>query len=330
MNGYKVVVDKSTVPVGTADKVRAEVLKHTSQEFDVVSNPEFLKEGAAIDDFMKPDRVVIGADNERSAKVMKELYSPFVRTNNPIIVMGVKSAEMTKYAANAMLATKISFMNEVANLCDAVGADVKDVRVGIGSDSRIGPSFLFSGVGYGGSCFPKDTRALVTTAREHEVQMQIVEAVDRVNEAQKSVLSKKILKHFGSPSDLKGKKFALWGLSFKPQTDDMREAPSLTVIKELTEMGAEIVAFDPEAIEEAQRVVSNPAVSFASDSYQALSGADALVIVTEWNEFRRPSFDKLKEELKTPLVFDGRNLYDPDLMKERGFVYFSIGRPAVV
>ncbi len=330
MNGYKVVVDKSTVPVGTADKVRAEILKHTSQEFDVVSNPEFLKEGAAIDDFMKPDRVVIGADNERSAKVMKELYSPFVRTNNPIIVMGVKSAEMTKYAANAMLATKISFMNEVANLCDAVGADVKDVRVGIGSDSRIGPSFLFSGVGYGGSCFPKDTRALVTTAREHEVQMQIVEAVDRVNEAQKSVLSKKILKHFGSPEDLKGKKFALWGLSFKPQTDDMREAPSLTVIRELTEMGAEIVAFDPEAIEEAQKAINNPAVSFASDSYQALSGADALVIVTEWNEFRRPSFDKLKEELKAPLVFDGRNLYDPELMKERGFVYFSIGRPAVV
>ncbi len=328
LNGYKVIVDKSTVPVGTADKVRAEISKHTDLDFDVVSNPEFLKEGAAIDDFMKPDRVVIGADNEKSAGIMEEVYAPFVRTNNPILVMGIRSAEMTKYAANAMLATKISFMNEVANLCDAVGADVNDVRIGIGSDSRIGPSFLFAGAGYGGSCFPKDTRALVNTAKEHGVDFKIVKAVDQVNERQKMVLVDKIEKHFGSKKAIKGKKFAIWGLSFKPRTDDMREAPSLTIISALTEMGASVVAYDPEAIEEAKHAIGdNSSVEFAKDNYSALSGADALIIITEWNEFRRPDFDKMKEELGEAIVFDGRNLYEPAKMEERGFVYHSIGRP---
>ena len=330
MKEPKIIVDKSTVPVGTADLVTAEIKKHTDIDFDVVSNPEFLKEGAAIDDFMKPDRVVVGVSKEESAEAMKELYGPYVRTNNPILVMDVKSAEMTKYAANALLATKISFMNEVSKLCDAVGADVTQVRIGIGSDQRIGPHFLFPGVGYGGSCFPKDTRALTKTGKAHGVDMHIVKAVDHVNELQKGVLTQKVIKHYGGPENIKGKKFAMWGLSFKPKTDDMREAPSLTIINELIELGATVCAFDPEALGEAKRVFDGrEGIEFSDCSYGVLEGADALLIVTEWNEFRRPSFDKLKEALKQPLVFDGRNLYDPENMKERGFSYYSIGRPPV-
>lgn len=330
MNEPKIIVDKSTVPVGTATKVTAEVKKHTDIDFEVVSNPEFLKEGAAIDDFMKPDRVVVGVSSENGEKVMKELYAPFVRTNNPIIVMDVRSAEMTKYAANAMLATKISFMNEVSLLCDAVGADVNAVRLGIGSDVRIGPHFLFPGVGYGGSCFPKDIRALEQTGRDFGVELEIVKAVDKVNERQKEVLYRKIKDHYGSEKEIAGKKFAVWGLSFKPKTDDMREAPSITVIRSLAEAGAHITAFDPEAMGPAKKIFSDlETVSFSENSYDALDGADALVIVTEWNEFRRPNFDRIAEKLTSKTIFDGRNLYQPEAMKDRGYTYVSIGRPPV-
>lgn len=330
MNGPKVVVDKSTVPVGTADKVRAEIAKHTSFDFDVVSNPEFLKEGSALEDFMKPDRVVIGAETVESAEIMRELYEPFMRTGNPILMMDVKSAEVTKYAANAMLATKISFMNEIANLCEEVGADVTNVRKGIGSDERIGPHFLFPGVGYGGSCFPKDIRALARTAREHEVELQIVNAVDRVNNAQKTRIARKVVAHFGSEAAVKGKKLALWGLAFKPKTDDMREAPSLTVIEQLTAMGATIAAYDPEAMEVTKTLLANnKSVTFVEHNYDALEGADALLIVTEWNEFRRPNFGKMQQMLKSPVIFDGRNLFDPSKMKRLGFAYYSIGRSPV-
>jgi len=330
MNGPKIIVDKSTVPVGTATKVTEEVSKHTDHEFEVVSNPEFLKEGAAIDDFMKPDRVVVGVSSERSEKAMKELYAPFVRTNNPIIVMDVRSAEMTKYAANALLATKISFMNEVSLLCDAVGADVNSVRLGIGSDVRIGPHFLFPGVGYGGSCFPKDIRALGGTGREHGVELEIVKAVDKVNERQKKVLFDKIVSHYGSEEALAGKKIAIWGLSFKPKTDDMREAPSITVIRSLAKAGVTMTLYDPEAMSAAKKIFADlEGVSFAESSYDALDGADALAIVTEWNEFRRPNFDKIGETLSSKTIFDGRNLFQPEVMKDRGFTYYSIGRPSV-
>lgn len=328
MNGPKIIVNKSTVPVGTAELVAKEIAKHTSIPFDVVSNPEFLKEGSAIDDFMKPDRVVIGTSSVEAAEVMRELYSPFVRTGNPILMMDVKSAEVTKYAANAMLATKISFMNEVANLCERVGADISNVQRGIGSDSRIGPAFLFAGVGYGGSCFPKDVRALIRTASESSYTMEIVNAVDRVNNAQKSSLSKKVLEHFGSKEALRGKRFALWGLAFKPKTDDMREAPSLTVIQDLCAAGASVCAYDPEATEVAREIFKgrDEDVSFANSSYEALADADALIIVTEWNEFRRPNFTKISQALKSPVIFDGRNLFDPTKMNRLGFVYHSIGR----
>jgi len=328
MNGPKIIVNKSTVPVGTASLVSEEIAKHTSLQFDVVSNPEFLKEGSAIDDFMKPDRVVIGTSSVEAAEVMKELYSPFVRTNNPILVMDVKSAEVTKYTANALLATRITFMNEIANLCEAVGADVSKVREGVGTDSRIGSSFLFPGAGYGGSCFPKDVRALIRTGKAHDVNMTVIETVDSANNAQKKRLTSKIVSHFGGADSLKGKKFALWGLAFKPKTDDMREAPSLTLIDDLVKMGATVQAYDPEAMEVAKKMLQSQSsnVSFHETNYDALEGADALIIVTEWNEFRRPNFTKMNQTLKAPVIFDGRNLFEPSKMARLGFVYHSIGR----
>ncbi|MDO8446147.1 MAG: UDP-glucose/GDP-mannose dehydrogenase family protein [Deltaproteobacteria bacterium] len=338
MDGYRVIVDKSTVPVGTAEKVKAAVcselkLRGVDYEFDVVSNPEFLKEGAAIDDFMKPDRVVIGADNEKAAEIMEELYSPFVRTNKPILIMDVKSAEMTKYAANAMLASKISFINEIANLCELVGADVANVRRGIGSDSRIGFEFLFPGVGYGGSCFPKDVQAIIRTGSEYGYDLKILKAVEAVNYRQKEVMVDRILKHFkesgvsgqGSGKPLEGKIIGVWGLSFKPRTDDMREAPSITIINRLLEAGARVKVHDPEAMDEAKKVFGDR-IEYMKDNYEVVTDADALAVITEWNEFRRPNFDKIKALMKTPVIFDGRNIYEPKEMMEHGFIYYGIGR----
>ncbi|HTG81965.1 MAG TPA: UDP-glucose/GDP-mannose dehydrogenase family protein [Geobacteraceae bacterium] len=333
MESFKIVVDKSTVPVGTADKVRQAIAEELAArgvviEFDVVSNPEFLKEGAAIDDFMKPDRVVIGSDNVRTAEIMKELYAPFMRKQNRLIVMDIRSAEMTKYAANAMLATKISFMNQVANLCECLGADVAAVREGIGSDSRIGYDFLFPGVGYGGSCFPKDVKALVRTAEECGYDFLLLKAVEEVNERQKLVLPRKIEAVLGDPSrekPLAGMTIAVWGLSFKPRTDDMREAPSVAIIGRLLELGAAVRAHDPEAIKEAAKIFGDR-VAFNHNPYEILQGADALAIVTEWSEYRNPDFDKIKALLKRPTIFDGRNLYQPQRMKEAGFRYLPIGR----
>lgn len=331
MNGPKIVVNKSTVPVGTAELVAEEISKHTTLSFDVVSNPEFLKEGSAIEDFMKPDRVVIGTSSVEAAEIMRELYAPFVRTDNPVLVMDVKSAEVTKYASNALLATKVSFMNEVANLCELVGADVTNVRRGVGSDSRIGPNFLFPGVGYGGSCFPKDIRALAKTAEKHGSSLEIVNAVDRVNNNQKKRIVQKVVQHFGSEKAVQGKKLALWGLAFKPKTDDMREAPSLTVIRELSELGASVTAYDPEAMAVAKKIFDRTdyKVTFAETNYDALKGADALIIVTEWPEFRRPNFGRIHQALNEPVIFDGRNLFEPATMKRLGFTYYSIGRPVV-
>jgi UDPglucose 6-dehydrogenase len=329
MNGPKIIVDKSTVPVGTAELVRKAIAQETKHEFEVVSNPEFLKEGAAIDDFMKPDRVVVGVPSEKSGAVMRELYAPFVRTNNPILVMDVPSAEMTKYAANAMLATRISFMNEIANLCERVGADVDSVRVGIGTDSRIGMSFLFPGIGYGGSCFPKDVQALIRTAKNYGLTFEVAQAVEVVNKKQKSVMSARIRSHFGD-AGVKGKKFALWGLAFKPKTDDTREAPALTVCEELLALGATIQAFDPEANETFKARIGEPAgLTYTTNNYAALEGADALLICTEWNEFRRPSFERMKKALKHSLVFDGRNIFSRAEMEKEGFTYYSVGRPTV-
>ena len=329
MNGPKIVVIKSTVPVGTSELVGAEISKHSSLPFNLVANPEFLKEGSAIDDFMKPDRVVIGTASVEAAEVMRELYSPFVRTGNPILVMDIKSAEVTKYAANALLASRVTFMNEIANLCEKVGADVSHVRRGVGSDARIGSSFLFPGAGYGGSCFPKDVRALIRTGREHGEKMDVVAAVDQVNTRQKGKIVEKINQHFGGPAAVKGKHFALWGLAFKPRTDDMREAPSLTVIQELSDLGATISAFDPEAMEVAKKMFAKQSnkIAFAPNNYDALQSADALIIITEWNEFRRPNFGKMTQLLKAPVIFDGRNLFEPAKMARLGFVYYSIGRP---
>jgi UDPglucose 6-dehydrogenase len=324
MKDYTVVVDKSTVPVGTADKVRAAMKEVTDLEFDVVSNPEFLKEGAAINDFLKPDRVVVGADSERAREIMLELYGPFVRTGHPIITMDVRSAELTKYAANAMLATKISFMNEIARICDRVGANVEKVRLGIGSDTRIGPQFLFPGIGYGGSCFPKDVKAIIKTAQEYDYDFRILQAVEEVNAGQKRLMVDMVKDHFGD--DLGGKTFALWGLSFKPRTDDMREAPSLEVIKGLSEAGARFKVYDPEAMEECQRKIGD-AVEYASDNYAALEGADALIIATEWSDFREPDFDRMKSLLKEAVIFDGRNIYKAEKVRGLGFSYRSIGRP---
>jgi len=333
MESFKIIVDKSTVPVGTADKVRAAVQEELDKrgagiEFDVVSNPEFLKEGAAIDDFMKPDRVVIGTDNVRTAEIMKELYAPFMRKTNRLICMDIRSAEMSKYAANAMLATKISFMNQIANLCDCMGADVAAVREGIGSDSRIGYDFLFPGVGYGGSCFPKDVKALVKSAEECRYDFTLLKAVEAVNEQQKLVLPKKIAARLADLSlekPLSGRTIAIWGLSFKPRTDDMREAPSVAIINRLLELGAQVRAHDPEAIREATRIFGER-IAYSHNQYDIINGADALAIVTEWNEYRNPDFDRIKALLKQPLIFDGRNLYEPRRMSGSGFEYFPIGR----
>ncbi|MFH2133212.1 MAG: UDP-glucose/GDP-mannose dehydrogenase family protein [bacterium] len=329
MEDYKIIVDKSTVPVGTADKVRetvTEALKARGMkvEFDVVSNPEFLKEGAAINDFMNPDRVVVGTDNPRTAALMKELYAPFMRKEERFLVMDVRSAEMTKYAANSMLAAKISFMNEIAKLCEQVGANVDEVRKGIGSDSRIGPSFLFPGIGYGGSCFPKDVQALIQTGVGNGCKMDLLQAIESVNNQQKSHLLKMIRSVCGE--NLSGYRFGIWGLSFKPQTDDMREAPSRVIINGLLAAGARIVANDPAAINEA-RAIWGDAIEYREYYYDVLKDVDALLIFTEWNEYRRPDFERMKTLMKTPLIFDGRNLFQPGKMKDIGFRYYSIGRP---
>ncbi len=321
-----VVVTKSTVPVGTAAKVAACVGKHAGFPFHIVSNPEFLKEGAAVDDFMKPDRVVLGAETDHARSVMAELYAPFVRTGKPIIFMDIPSAEMTKYAANAMLATRISFMNDVANLCERVGANIDFVRKGIGTDDRIGSAFLFPGPGYGGSCFPKDVKALVKTARDQGTCLRILEAVESVNDDQKHRVFHKL--HAALRGDLAGRRIAIWGLAFKPNTDDMREAPALTLINELLAAGAEVVAHDPVALDEAKRRLGDR-VQLAASSYDALAGADALAVMTDWNEYRHPDFARIKASLKQPLVVDGRNLYALHRMSELGFDYHSIGRPAV-
>ena len=322
MNGYKVIVDKSTVPVGTAQKVRDVVRRETTHPFSVVSNPEFLKQGAAVDDFMKPDRVVIGADDSKAADLMVALHKPFTRTGAPIMVMDTASAELAKYAANAMLATKISFMNEIANVCEAYGADVDRVRQAMGSDRRIGTAFLFPGVGYGGSCFPKDVKALVKFSGDKKYDFRILKAVEAVNESQKRVLVKKLESHFGT---LKGKTIAVWGLAFKPKTDDMREAPAIPIIKAVLEKGAKVQAHDPEAMSTAKGLFKG-GITYTSRNYDALKGADALAILTEWQEFREPDFARMKKLLKNPVVFDGRNIYQPAQMKELGFTYYSIGR----
>jgi UDPglucose 6-dehydrogenase len=322
MNGYKVVVDKSTVPVGTAEKVRQAIRRETMHPFSVVSNPEFLKQGAAVDDFMRPDRVVVGADDPRGAEVMRELYAPFTRTGAPIMVMDCSSAELCKYAANAMLATRISFMNEVAQVCELYGANVDEVRRAVASDKRIGPAFLFPGCGYGGSCFPKDVKATLKFAKDKGYAFRILDAVEQVNAAQKQVLVTKMQRHFGS---LKGKTIALWGLAFKPRTDDMREAPAITIIKSLVDQGAKVQAYDPEAVDVAKRHFGST-ITYARKSYEALVEADALALVTEWNEFREPDFARMRKLMKAPVVFDGRNIYNPQQMKAHGFTYFSIGR----
>ena len=324
MNGEKVVITKSTVPVGTAAKVRAEIEKRTKHPVHVCSNPEFLKEGAAVDDFMKPDRVVVGVDSEYARKVLSEVYAPFVRSGNPIIFMDVASAEITKYAANAMLATRISFMNMIANLCAEVGANVDMVRKGIGTDSRIGNAFLFAGCGYGGSCFPKDVKALIQTLGQNGVDAGILESVERLNESQKHFLLKRVVEIYGE--DLSGRAFAVWGLSFKPETDDMREAPSLVVVEGLLARGAEVRVHDPEAMEVARGYFGDR-VTYHEDNYEALDNADALLIVTEWRPYRRPDLARIARMLRRPLIIDGRNLFDPDRMSEQGIEYVSIGRP---
>jgi UDPglucose 6-dehydrogenase len=326
MKDYKVLVDKSTVPVGTAEKVTAEVKKYAKVDFDVVSNPEFLREGFAVDDFLKPDRVVVGTESERARKLMEELYKPFVRQGNPIIFMDERSAELTKYAANAFLAAKITFMNEIANFCEAVGADVDKVRIGMGSDGRIGKRFLFPGIGYGGSCFPKDVQALAKSGVEAGYRFRIIESVMQVNEDQKTALMPKILKHYNDP--IKGKHFAVWGLAFKPDTDDIREAPALYMIDALLAAGATVAAFDPEAMNNVKKLKGD-SIRYATDEYDALQGADALILCTEWSEFRNPDLDRVKGALKRPVIFDGRNLYELETMKEKGFTYVSIGRNVV-
>ena len=322
---YKVIVDKSTVPVGTADKVYERLAANLDESFfDVVSNPEFLREGVAVDDFMRPERVVIGTSSSKAKKVMERLYNPFVRQGNPVIFMDEKSAEMTKYAANSFLATKITFMNEVANLCEEVGANVDMVRKGIGSDSRIGKRFLFPGVGYGGSCFPKDVKALAKTAQENNYDFRILQSVMDVNEDQKSILSRRIKNYFGE--SIANKTIGIWGLAFKPNTDDIREAPALTIIDELLKAGAQIKAFDPEAMENVKALMGDKII-LCDNQYDAIEGTDALAVVTEWNVFRTPDYDRIMSSLREPVVFDGRNVFDPIDMKERGFVYSSIGRP---
>ncbi len=322
MNGYKVIVDKSTVPVGTSVRVREVIRRETTHPFSVVSNPEFLKQGAAVEDFMKPDRVVVGAEDPRATQLMTELYAPFTRTGAPIMVMDCASAEMCKYAANALLATKISFMNEVARVCELYGADVDQVRRAVGSDRRIGSAFLFPGVGYGGSCFPKDVQAILRFAADRNYHFEILDAVERVNKAQKGLLVDKMLTHFGS---LEGRTIGVWGLAFKPKTDDMREAPAITIIEKLLAAGAKVRAYDPEAMRIAKGIFGNR-ITLVSRSYDALSGADALALVTEWNEFREPDFAKMRKLMRAPIVFDGRNIYNREQMKADGFTYYAVGR----
>lgn len=325
--GFKVIVDKSTVPVGTSDRVRAAIKKHAPNfDFDVCSNPEFLREGIAVEDFMKPERVIVGTSNDKTKKIMEQLYEPFVRTGNPIYFMDEKSAEMTKYAANSFIAMKISFMNEIARLCELTGAQVDAVRLGIGSDSRIGKRYLFPGIGYGGSCFPKDVHALVNTANENKYDFKILKSVIDVNKDQVKHFFNKILNHYNR--DVKGKRFAFWGLAFKPNTDDVREAPAHYLIKLLLDAGASIIAYDPEANKTSKEVLGD-VIQYAETSDETLDGSDALIVVTEWKEFRNPDFDKIKKSLKTPVIFDGRNLYDLDKMNELKFTYYSVGRSDV-
>jgi UDPglucose 6-dehydrogenase len=324
---FKVIVNKSTVPVGTSKSVTDILEKHGLSKFEVVSNPEFLREGFAVEDFMKPDRIVVGAKSETSLKIMRNLYEPFVRQGNPIIEMDPFSSEVTKYAANSYLAMRITFMNELANFCEAVGANVDLVRKGMGSDTRIGKRFLFAGIGYGGSCFPKDVNALIKTSIDKGSEMKLLTLVDQVNKAQKTVIVDKVLKHFGN--DIKGKKFAVWGLSFKPNTDDMREAPSVIIIKKLLELGAVVSAYDPAAVENAKFYLGD-SIQYVENQYDALKNAEALLIFTEWNEFRNPSFTAIESLLKNKIIFDGRNIFDVEKMKELGFTYFSIGRQPVL
>ena len=322
MNGYKVIVNKSTVPVGTAEKVTELIKANTNYPFDVVSNPEFLKQGNAVDDFLSPDRVIIGSNSDKATQIMQEIYAPFFRTGNRVIVMDVKSAEMTKYAANSFLATKISFMNEIANLCEKIGANAEMVRVGISTDSRIGNKFLFPGLGYGGSCFPKDVKALIKTGTEFGCDMSIIKSADDTNKKQRKLFVDKIINKFGE--DLTGKIFAVWGLAFKPKTNDMREAPAITIINDLLKRGARISAYDPKAIEEAKFYFQDR-ITYAKNSYDALTNCDCMLLLTEWNEFRRPDFDKIKTLLKSPVIFDGRNQYNAERLKEKGFEYYQIG-----
>lgn len=323
MNGYKVIVDKSTVPVGTAEKVTAVIKKYYDGEFDVVSNPEFLKQGAAVDDFLKPDRVVIGSNSPRATAIMQEVYAPFFRTASRFVIMDVKSAEMTKYAANSFLALKISYANEIANICEAVGADAEMVRNGMCSDKRIGTQFLFPGLGYGGSCFPKDVKALLKTAKDYGCGHRLIEAADEVNKEQRVIFIQKILGRFGL--DLKGKTFAVWGLAFKPKTNDMRMAPAITIVNALLEFGATVKAYDPKAFDYAKNLWGDK-IYYAKNSYDAIENADAMLLLTEWNEFRRPDFDRMKSLMKQPVIFDGRNQYEAERMIQRGFEYYCVGR----
>ena len=323
LNGYKVIVNKSTVPVGTADMIRETIKANTSYPFDVVANPEFLKQGNAVEDFLYPDRIIIGSESDKATKIMKDLYTSFFRTNNRIMVMDIKSAELAKYASNSFLATKISFMNEIANLCEKVGADVEMVRMGITADSRIGNKFLFPGLGYGGSCFPKDLKALIKTGEKYGYDMPIIKSVDYTNKMQREIFTKKIFKRFGD--NLTGKTFAVWGLAFKPKTDDVREAPAITIIKKLIDAGAVVKAYDPKAKENAAKILTK-GVSFADTLYDVFDGADAMLLMTEWNEFRHPDFNRIKQLMKTPIIFDGRNLYDPVFLKENSFECYQVGR----
>ncbi len=323
MNGYKVIVNKSTVPPGSTQEIKEIIEANTDFPFDIVSNPEFLKQGSAVDDFLYPDRVIIGSDSDKATEIMKEIYAPYFRTSNRILVMDVKSAEMTKYASNSFLATKISFMNEIANLCEKIGADAEMVRVGMSLDSRIGNKFLFPGIGYGGSCFPKDVKALIKTGTDYVVDMSIINAVEQVNQKQRKIFTEKILKRFGE--NLKGMTFTVWGLAFKPKTNDMREAPSITIINSLLKHGAKICAFDPKAIESAKLIFQDKII-YAANAYEALKNSDCLLLLTEWNEFRHPDFNKVKSLMKTPIIFDGRNQYNPEIMKQNGFEYYCIGK----
>ncbi len=331
MNDYLVVIDKSTVPIGTSEKVREAIKielekRNANIKFDVASNPEFLKEGAAINDFLKPDRIVVGVDSDRAEKVFRRLYKPFLLNGHPLLFMDIPSAEMTKYAANSMLATKISFMNDIANLCEIIGADINNVRKGIGSDSRIGHKFIYAGAGYGGSCFPKDIKALIKTSSDNDYSLEILKSVEKVNERQKKVLSAKVLNHFNQ--NLKEKTLTIWGLSFKPKTDDMREAPSLVVIDELLSAGAKIKAYDPEAMNEAKKILGDK-IDYSGDMYEALIDSDGLIIITEWPEFRVPNYKVMEKLMNNKLIFDGRNIYEPQEMEEFGYTYYSIGRKTI-